>query len=438
MHRNRQKQTTVLRAAATLLSATIIAAAGAQAADPQAPAAGVLRVATYNVAMYRQQAGQLQAELLRGDSQQAKRIAEVIQRVRPHVILLNEFDYAAGSSRRENYDAAEFTRRPSELVGALKRLYLERPQAGREPISFQHQFYKPVNTGVDSGLDLDKDGKTGGPADAWGYGRYPGQYGMLLLSQFPIGPESRTYQQMRWRELADPLWPRDPATGEHFYSAEQRRALRLASKSFWDVELLIEQPGARRRPLRLLCAHPTPPGFDGPEDRNGCRNYDEIRMIAEYISGDRQSRFPVDNDGHRSEDQQYGTLAPGADFVVLGDLNADPVDGNGRRGAIQQLLEHPRINAGFIPTSEGGAAASAESTDRNGQHRGDPRHDTADFGGDGYSNLRVDYVLPSRGIKVAGGGVYWPTPGEPGAEAIAASDHRLVWLDLLLPQEGGE
>jgi hypothetical protein len=50
---------------------------------------------------------------------------------------------------------------------------------------------------------------------------------------------------------------------------------------------------------------------------------------------------------------------------------------------------------------------------------------------------RADYVLPSRtGWSVAGGGVFWPAPAEPGAAWIAdraaSSDHRLVWLDLRL------
>ena len=48
-------------------------------------------------------------------------------------------------------------------------------------------------------------------------------------------------------------------------------------------------------------------------------------------------------------------------------------------------------------------------------------------------NLRVDYVLPSAGLKVTGAGVFWPVEGEPGAALIDASDHRLVWVDVVLP-----
>ncbi len=61
------------------------------ALDP--PPAGAVRIATYNIAMYRDEAGQLAAELAGGKSQQAAKVAEVLQRVRPDVVLLNEFDY---------------------------------------------------------------------------------------------------------------------------------------------------------------------------------------------------------------------------------------------------------------------------------------------------------------------------------------------------------
>ena len=101
--------------------------------------------------------------------------------------------------------------------------------------------------------------------------------------------------------------------------------------------------------------------------------------------------------------------------------------------AIQQLLDHPRINSDFTPTSQGAVAASRARPDLNADHQGDPSHDTADFSGDGHGNLRVDYVLPSRDLRVVDSGVFWPKPGEPGSEAIKATDHRLVWVDLEFP-----
>lgn len=409
----------VVGAAGTAAALLVLLAGWGHAQPPHHIENGVVRIATYNVSMYRDRAGLLAKELQAGESKQAERIAEVLQRVRPDVVLLCEFDYEEG---------------PPRAVNAFRELYLQKPQSGLEPLRYDHTFYQPVNTGVDSGMDLDRDGQLDGPADAWGYGRYPGQYGMLLLSRLPLSANWRTYREMEWRRLAEPNWPKDPQTGEHFYSPEQRQKVRLASKSFWDVGVQIGESGLRRQLVRLLCAHPTPPAFDGPEDRNGCRNYDEIRMIAEYITGSTRSSFPVDPNPFLGEGEGYETLRPDADFVVLGDLNADPVDGGGRAGAIQQLLHHPRINAAVVPKSDGGLeAATTRHSGLNANRRGDPSHDTADFGGDGHGNLRVDYVLPSKGLEVVGAGVYWPREGEPGADAVRATDHRLVWIDIKTP-----
>src|SRR5690606_32211496 len=82
------------------------------------------------------------------------------------------------------------------------------------------------------------------------------------------------------------------------------------------------------------------------------------------------------------------------------------------------------------PTSAGGTASAQRHAELNGWHKGDPAYDTADFSGAGQGNLRVDYVLPSRQLRVVGSGVYWPAPGEPGSRAIRATDHRLVWTDF--------
>ena len=164
--------------------------------------------------------------------------------------------------------------------------------------------------------------------------------------------------------------------------------------------------------------------FDGPEDRNGARNADEIRFWADYVDG---AGYIRDDAG------RGGGLHRGAHFVIAGDLNADPVDGESVPGTVRQLTEHPLVNASVTPASAGGAAAAAAQGGANVEHRGDPRLDTADFRDRAPGNLRVDYVLPSAALEVTGAGVFWPAEGEPGAELIDASDHRLVWLDIALP-----
>jgi hypothetical protein len=245
---------------------------------------------------------------------------------------------------------------------------------------------------------------------------------MLVLSQFPIDRQRvRTFQKFLWRDMPGALLPTDPTTGRPFYDKDDLAVLRLSSKSFWDVPITISANGDRRTfTFHLLCSHPTPPVFDGPEDRNGRRNHDEVRLLADYIYGDKDN-YLVDDTG------SGGGLPGDALFIIAGDLNADPVDGDSVPGTLDQLLKHPRVNASFTPASAGGKLATERRTNSNRPERGDPTHDTSDFE---ILNLRVDYVLPSRGLTVTGGGVFWPTPSQPGSQAITATDHRLVWIDM--------
>ncbi|MEZ5459532.1 MAG: hypothetical protein R3E65_09560 [Steroidobacteraceae bacterium] len=83
--------------------------------------------------------------------------------------------------------------------------------------------------------------------------------------------------------------------------------------------------------------------------------------------------------------------------------------------------------------SDGAVRAALEQGGANRGQAGPPGEDTADFGDTGASpgNLRVDYVLPSRDLVVCASGVYWPAePDAAAAAALAATDHRLVWVDV--------
>nr|MDQ3093531.1 endonuclease/exonuclease/phosphatase family protein [Actinomycetota bacterium] len=195
----------------------------------------------------------------------------------------------------------------------------------------------------------------------------------------------------------------------------------------WDVPIRV---GAR--PVHFLVSHPTPPVFDGPEDRNGRRNSDEIRFWADYIGPGRpEGSYIYDDQGHR------GGLRPGARFVIAGDQNADPFDGDSRPEAIRQLLDEPLVNDRVTPDSAGGVEQARLQGGVNAQHRGDPAFDTADFA-EPPGNLRVDYVLPRRNLRITDAGVFWPLTSDPlfrlvGTFPFPSSDHRMVWLDLAVP-----
>jgi len=361
-------------------------------------AAETVRIATFNASLARDAPGALAAELEAEPSAQARAVVEVVRTVRPDVLVLNEIDFDA--DRR--------------ALGAFYRLLTAEEGSGA-PLEIGFDFTAPVNTGVQSGLDLDGDGEVGGPGDAWGYGRFPGQYGMAVLSRFVIDyDDARTFRQFRWRDLPDNRLPAE------FYGPAAER-LPLSSKSHWDVPIRL----GRSMTLHLLVSHPTPPVFDGPEDRNGRRNADEVDFWRPYIAGG--GPWLIDDQG------RAGGLAAEAQFVILGDLNLAPTDGDGRAEAIRALLAHPRVQDP-APASAGGRAAAGQGG-ANAAHDGDPALDTADWRDvPGPGNLRVDYVLPSTDLRVVDAGVYWPAHGEPGAGAAArASDHRLVWIDLELP-----
>jgi len=407
----------------TLLAAAVVAAmapAAAQAADA--------RFATFNASLNRGSAGQLVADLSnpRADTvgvRQARNVAEVIQRAAPDVVLVNEFDFVADGS------AARLFRDD----------FLAVPQNGAPAADYPYFYVAPVNTGVPSGFDLDNSGDTN-PSDAgndaWGFGLFPGQFGMVVYSKHPIDRDGvRTFQNFLWKDMPGSRIP------QPFYSPAEVAAFPLSSKSHWDVPVQIG-----KRTVHFLVSHPTPPVFDGPEDRNGLRNADEIRFWADYVTPGRGG-YIYDDEGGR------GGLHPSALFVVAGDQNSDPLDGDSLRDAdgnpiaIQPLLNSPRVNARTAEESAGAAEASALQGGANTTHLGDPRFDTADFSDTAPGNLRADYVLPSRQIKISDSAVFWPVRSDPlfrltgvfdGATwgavgGFPTSDHRLVWADLDLP-----
>ncbi|MGH3587632.1 MAG: endonuclease/exonuclease/phosphatase family protein, partial [Pseudonocardia sp.] len=207
------------------------------AAACSAPAPDQLRVATFNASLNRSAAGELVADLSTPDDPQAREVAEVVQRVRPDVLLVNEFDHDPAA------------------VDLFRDNYLQRGQNGAEPIEYPHAFTAPVNTGVPSGLDLDGDGGVTGPGDALGFGAFPGQYGMLVLSRYPIDTAAvRTFQRFLWKDLPGARLP------EGFYTPQELAVLPLSSKSHWDVPVRVGE-----RTVHVLASHPTPPTFDGPE-----------------------------------------------------------------------------------------------------------------------------------------------------------------------------
>ncbi len=373
------------------------------------------RFATFNASLNRFNEGDLAAELVSPGSAQPSVIAEIIQRNRPDVLLINEFDYDAGGA----------------AATLFQNNYLSVSQGGADPINYPFRYTAPSNTGIPSGFDLDNSGGAGGPGDAFGFGFFPGQFGMVVYSMFPIDlDETRTFQNFLWKDMPGALLPEDPP-GTSWYSADELEVFRLSSKSHWDLPLVVGDST-----VHFLTSHPTPPVFDGPEDRNGTRNFDEIRFWADYVEGGATASYIYDDDGGT------GGLDGSDRFVIAGDQNSDPNDGDSIPGAIQQLLNSPKVNTKVTPSSLGGPEQAAAQGNANTLHLSDPAFDTADFF-DGFppspfggapGNLRVDYVLPRKNMKITSAGVFWPLSSDPlfglvGTFPFPSSDHRLVYID---------
>lgn len=366
-----------------------------------------LKIATFNVSMEaenylpRGERGSSQVLigiLANGEHPQVKNIAAIIQRVRPDILLLNEFDYIED---------------PKLGIEAFIKNFLNQAQAGSEAIDYPYYYYNTVNTGKPSPFDLDNDGEaTGVGADAWGYGFYPGQYGMVLLSRYPIDVDNiRTFQHFKWQDMPNHL-PTVKADGSNWYSKEAWQQFPLSSKSHWDIPVKVSGTT-----IHVLASHPTPPVFDGPENRNGKRNHDEIRFWTDYLTPENASYIYDDNG-------RFGGLANDRAFVVLGDFNASAEgEGDALLTGIKSLVTHPRVNGSVTPKSRGGA-----------EHSPDRKHaasHTASW------RMRADYVLPAKAaFKVVDSGVFWPAKDEADYPLVgtrdASSDHRLVWKLLEL------
>ena len=404
------------------LATALLLAPGAMAAPPEAD----VRFATFNASLNRNFAGQFVSDISTPNNQQAKNAAETIQRVRPDVLLINEFDFdAAGDALRLFQDN-----------------YLSIGQSGAAPIHYPYRYAAESNTGIPSGFDLNNNGAIGGPDDAYGFGFFPGQFGMAVYSMYPIDPTGiRTFQTFLWKDMPGNRLPDDPATPApaDWYSPAEQAVFRLSSKSHWDLPILVDG-----KVVHFLTSHPTPPVFDGAEDRNGTRNFDEIRFWADYITPGK-SRYIYDDAGGT------GGLKPGSLFVIAGDQNSDPLDGDSIPGSIQLLLEHPLVNAKVTPESEGAVEQNRVQRGVNLTHRSDPRFDTADFGfsdptasppvfDTAPGNLRADYVLPRKNMQIVDAEVFWPLPDDEFFRLVGlrvpgfpTSDHRLVWIDTTVP-----
>ena len=336
-------------------------------------AADVLRIATYNAELSRNGPGLMLRDITKPDDPQVAAVVSVLLALDADVLVLTGVDYDFGEAG---------------LIALNQRL-----AAGGT--AYPYQMALRPNTGVATGLDLDGNGQVGEARDAQGFGRFAGQAGMAVLSRKPIlRDQARDFSGFLWRDLPGADLPPD-------MPPEVAAIQRLSTSGHWEVPLDL----GNGQTLRLLVWYATPPVFDGPEDRNGRRNQDEAAFWLRLLDGDLP--FPP----------------PEAPFVLLGQSNLDPQDGEGRRGAMQALLTHKALQDPE-PRSTSGRVEPG--------HKGDPALDTALY--DGIGGLRVEVILPASALKITSTGMLAPPDSDPMAATLTrAARHRPIWVEVTLP-----
>ncbi|MEM0948722.1 MAG: endonuclease/exonuclease/phosphatase family protein [Pseudomonadota bacterium] len=315
-------------------------------------------------------------DVLAAESPDIVAASTLIAQARADVIVLQGMDYDLGMV----------------ALGAF------RDRVSKSGMTYPHMFSARPNSGLPLGLDVDGDGRPDGPRDTQGYGRFGGAGGMAVLSRWPITLDV-DLTEFLWRDLPDGLI----ATDDPAHDIQ-----RLSSVAHWVLDVAPEG----QRPMKLMTFHATPPVFDGPEDRNGRRNHDEAALWLRLLDGSLE------------------VPPPQSRFVVLGDFNMDPADGDGRSAALLSLLAHPELQD-VAPQSQHARDAALTDGGTNTTHRGDPAHDTANWRDDpGPGNLRVDYVLPSNDWDVTGSGVLWSEAVDGDFDDQPVLRHGLVWVDL--------
>ncbi|MEM6310695.1 MAG: endonuclease/exonuclease/phosphatase family protein [Pseudomonadota bacterium] len=301
-------------------------------------------------------------DIARGEDPQVGAVIEVIHAVAPDILVIGGFDWDF-----ENRAVAAFQKELATAGHAMPYAYAPQP-----------------NRGLPTGLDLDQDGRLNEPEDRQGFARFTGADGLALLSRFPVQTEDAIdLTPLLWSDLPGALLPY-PNQPEGLGAA-----MRLSTTGHWVVPVQVPD-----QPIVWIGSfHATPPVFDGPEDRNGRRNHDEVAIWSQLLGDLLDTKIP-------------------SGFLLAANSNLDPNAGDGRRRAMANLLADPRLIDPLQSSSYGLV--------------------TVDWQRDDLDPMRISYVLPDTSFKVLDAGVFWPAIDEDMAATVAtASRHRLVWVDVV-------
>ena len=200
-----------------------------------------MRFATFNASLNRFNAGDLAAELAIPGSAQ------------PDDDRRDHPAHPSGSAADQRVRLRRRRRGARVVPGQLPVGRPWRRRTDRLPVplrrAVQHRGSTPGSTWTTMELSVDR------PNDAFGFGFFPGQFGMAVYSMYPIELRQRPHlpelpvEGHAGRAAAGSI--RAPAS--RWYDDEELDVFRLSSKSHWDVPILIGKrrctswPAIRRR-----------------------------------------------------------------------------------------------------------------------------------------------------------------------------------------------
>ncbi len=152
---------------------------------PIAAQAEVVRIATYNTELSRKGPALLLRDIDRDDAQVLAAI-DVVSAARPDIIALQGIDW--------------------DLEGAAVNALSQKLRAAG--LDYGYFYAAQPNSGLETPLDLDGDGRTQGPGDAQGWGRFTGQGGLAILSRYEIVTEEiLNFSELLWQDLPGAALP---------------------------------------------------------------------------------------------------------------------------------------------------------------------------------------------------------------------------------------
>lgn len=334
---------------------------------------------------------------------QANAAAEIIARFSPDILSINELQFdiqgipsASSPGAPSNTSWGGFNVPGAENP---KRLG-DRVHAAGGP-SYENLFQSVGNSGFywqGSTLGLD-----------WyilrGWGEFPGRFNTAILSRFPILVDQvRVIADFAWEDLPDnkiALMKTETGIDVPPGFPLFEKALNIVPVQLGDVV------------LHLVLLHPVAPAFD---PINTYRNYDELHALRLFLDGQLPGVEPLPAD---------------AKFVIIGDLNADPEEGDSIGGAIQQILSHPDVTNVF----PAGSGTKGKGGKYNSYLSGCGRDDGSTVTDPGAKyQMQLDYVLPSKNLgEPLDSLLFWPnhtTDPEDFELRCQASDHSFLYVDL--------